>query len=621
MTFENPTAWALASVALVICLVYLWRFRQPAVEVATFALWQRALAKRPAWFVLRFWFSLALQVIILLLIVGALAKPQWTAAVASRRNWVAVIDVSASMAATDVAPHRLGAAKRDAMQLVDRLRAGEQMAVVAAGSKVSVLCNFTDDKEQLRAAINATSFTDGETRTREATGLAERLLQGRRNAHVFVFTDGCFPEAPDLVGRDRVWLHLVGNGGNNAGITRFSVRPSLAEENQYEAFVAVETHFTESREIVVELLSGDQAGDTALQTKRLNSPAGHGRHEFVASFRQQANQSRLYVARLKSSDDLAADDFAYAPLPVRTVPKVVLVASGPSPVETALRTLSGIHLTVFESMEDAAGEPAADPDIWVFDQTVPDSLPAKPTLVFRPSSSTTLWTAAGRLRDPNCRIARYDSSSPLLDRVFIGEIIIEEAAKLSIAKPYRSLVTAESGDPLIAIVENADREALVVNIDLEKSDFVLRGDFVWFVRNAIRWLHPDHADGVQNKLTADAVAIDSQVTNSLQTPYDQTIPLAASSQILTLDQAGVWRGTLTETSEENGGRAEGDIAFATSLLNSVETDIHRPEWLERYENLEIVPTAPEIPFWTVLAGLAVILVLLNFCLIHRRLVV
>jgi hypothetical protein len=59
MGFESPGSFGWAVLALVVAALYLWRSTPRPYEVATFSLWQRALARRPAWFALRFWLSLA----------------------------------------------------------------------------------------------------------------------------------------------------------------------------------------------------------------------------------------------------------------------------------------------------------------------------------------------------------------------------------------------------------------------------------------------------------------------------------------------------------------------------------------------------------------------------------
>ena len=139
---------------MLIALLYLWNFASGRHEVATFWLWQRALARRPAWFRLRFWLSLAAQIVILLLLVAALAEPYWKAAVAGRRTLVLILDVSASMSATDVKPTRLAAAQAEAKRIVQGLQPGEQMTILSAGSVVRTVCRLTGEPQTLQAAID-----------------------------------------------------------------------------------------------------------------------------------------------------------------------------------------------------------------------------------------------------------------------------------------------------------------------------------------------------------------------------------------------------------------------------------------------------------------------------------
>ena len=103
---KNETAGSLATLglfvtvlAMVIVLVYTLLLGRKQQPVATFDLWQRALARRPAWFLWRHRLSLVAQVVLLLLLVAALSQPYWKTVYAARRNIVLILDVSASMAA------------------------------------------------------------------------------------------------------------------------------------------------------------------------------------------------------------------------------------------------------------------------------------------------------------------------------------------------------------------------------------------------------------------------------------------------------------------------------------------------------------------------------------------
>ena len=48
MSFFHPEAWCWAGLAVLIALLYLWNFAASRHEVATFWLWQRALAEYEA---------------------------------------------------------------------------------------------------------------------------------------------------------------------------------------------------------------------------------------------------------------------------------------------------------------------------------------------------------------------------------------------------------------------------------------------------------------------------------------------------------------------------------------------------------------------------------------------
>ena len=91
------------------------------------------------------------------------------------------IDVSESMAATDVTPSRLAAAKTGALAFVKQLPPKLQLGLVAFSGTASVLVNPTTDREQVRNAINNLQLGPGDGDRRRDRGVAvrDRLQRAR----------------------------------------------------------------------------------------------------------------------------------------------------------------------------------------------------------------------------------------------------------------------------------------------------------------------------------------------------------------------------------------------------------------------------------------------------------
>lgn len=129
---------------------------------------------RPGW---RRHAPMAAYVVALIALTLALARPEATVAVPDgRAATMLVTDKSASMAATDVAPSRLGAAKRAAGDFLDEVPDEVKVGSVAYNNHIRGIESPTDDREVVRAAI-ARLRPGGGTATGDALSAAVRTLE------------------------------------------------------------------------------------------------------------------------------------------------------------------------------------------------------------------------------------------------------------------------------------------------------------------------------------------------------------------------------------------------------------------------------------------------------------
>lgn len=103
----------------------------------------------------------------------AAARPQWGAGVepVTRKgvDVVVLIDTSRSMAAADVPPDRIGAARHAAASLIDRL-GGDRVALVTFAGKGAIACPLTVDHAAVTLFLDA---VDVETTSVPGTALAD----------------------------------------------------------------------------------------------------------------------------------------------------------------------------------------------------------------------------------------------------------------------------------------------------------------------------------------------------------------------------------------------------------------------------------------------------------------
>src|SRR5260370_32461228 len=106
--------------ALVV-VFYILKLRRRAVAIPFSPLWQRILRDKEATSLfskLKRLLSLLLQLALLLLLVLSLGDPRAAATLIKGRNVVVLVDASASMQATDVAPNRLSVATDEVKRLI-----------------------------------------------------------------------------------------------------------------------------------------------------------------------------------------------------------------------------------------------------------------------------------------------------------------------------------------------------------------------------------------------------------------------------------------------------------------------------------------------------------------------
>src|SRR4051812_17853508 len=356
MNLANPAAMAWAALAIPIVGFYILKIRQRRVAVSTTMFWQQIFEEKPPrslWEHLRHLLSLLVQLTMLGLLVFALAEPFFRWEVLQARRLVLVVDNSASMNATDGAPTRLAGAKREGRRVIDRLRARDEMAIIAAGPEPQVACGLTGHQRSLRAALDGIAPTDGPTRVKEAVELARRLLADARNRKVIVLTDAAFPDADALIGSKAkdVEAVVVGRRTGNVAITRFQVRRSLLDPIGYEILAEVANRSDEAVSCRLEIDLGEDVVDVV----PLSLEAGGTWSKVIE--KTSADGGRL-SARLDRADALAADNQAWAILPHLTPRPVTLVTEGDLFLEKVLQAIPLIALDVAKELP-GAGAPSA----------------------------------------------------------------------------------------------------------------------------------------------------------------------------------------------------------------------------------------------------------------------
>src|SRR5687768_12794633 len=145
---------ALAGAAVVV--FYILKLRRRAVAVPYSKIWERILRDKEATSLfsqLKRLLSLLLQLALLALLILALGDPRTAANLVEGRNLIVLVDASASMQATDVAPSRLEAGKKKVIELVRSLGGSDRMLIAQMDASTTPLSTLTGDVAELEAAV------------------------------------------------------------------------------------------------------------------------------------------------------------------------------------------------------------------------------------------------------------------------------------------------------------------------------------------------------------------------------------------------------------------------------------------------------------------------------------
>ncbi len=617
MNLVHPAALLWAGLAIPIVIFYILKIRLRRVPVSTILFWRQIFEEkqpRSIWQRLRHLLSLLLQLAFLGLVVSALAEPIFRWEIREARRIVLIVDNSASMNATDVAPTRLDAAKRAAAPLIEGLRFRDELAILSAGTQPQVRSGLTGHQSTLRAALQAIPPTDGPTRIKETVELARRLLADQPRRKIVVVTDGGSPDLDAVRGAEDIQIVPVGTKAGNLGITRFQARRSLLDPIGYQILAEVQNASDQPAETRLEL---ELAGSTVDVVPIKLGAGARWSHVFEKT---SADGGRL-MAKLNRPDVLIVDNSAVAILPRREILPVTLVTEGNLFLEKVFEANPLVRLTV------AKDAPKEAPALTVWHRKVANPLPTGNHLVIEPRNATDLWTIGEVLQSPV--VEKQDKQSPLMTHIRLDNVLMPEARQIKFSAPGSALATALSGDPLYYAIERpgGKGKVLVLTVDLDKGDLPLQTAFPIMVANSLGWFTGTRGE-LREALASGAVA-DVELppgrwtsTSSLELVgpdgHKKALPVSGGKVTVgPLDQCGVWSIRRPAAAE---GKAEEPpvLEIACNLAARAESDLRVPSSLVPMQEASIGGGFGGWPLWFMLALVAGTLLVVEWYLYQRR---
>jgi len=609
MHFFAPAALIFAATIPVVIVFYLLKRKRVVRLIPSTLLWQRFLsetqASAPFQKLRRNWL-LILQIILLVLGVAALARPYFAGKSKPAELRVVILDASASMQATDETPNRFEVARAEALKWVDSLAGADQMVVLVAGANTEVKQSATSEKAALRRALQNCVCTDSPTRLVPALRMAESLVRDHHDAEIHLFSDGAVPELSEFENKALPLVyHKVGKGSNNLGIIGLDARANPENPKERAIYVKVGNYSTNAQETELEL----RFDDRVLETRPIKIPAGETSPQvFLAA----QPHDGVFNVRITAQDDLAADNSAsivsLLPKPVR----VLLVSNGNRFLDRALRASPNVELTTTAVLADDA----AAYDFVVLDDITPVVWPRGNVLAFHVLNTNWVESATPIEGPP---IVDWRASHPLLRYSGFDNVQIKES--YAGKPPSWAVSLADAPQASLMLAGEFGRQRVVwAGFNPIETTWPLRVTFPIFIANAVDWLNPANTTGSQLLVRAgDAFRLALQHP---ETAAEVTLP---DGQVRNLPiEATASEFVFGDTFKQGAYHLRvgtNDLTFCVNLLDAAESNIKPREELQLGKFTTVRATTLQrtnMELWRVIAGLALLMLLIEWWYYHRR---
>jgi hypothetical protein len=491
--FANPAAWLLAGLLAVLVALYRWERTRRTIAVPSLLLWQtvprsttRATRFLPDWL-------FVLQALLLLLLIGGLARPYLSSAPGGRapQRAVYVLDCSASMQAREGRESRFDLARRALRERIAELHADDEVMLIAAGPQPAVAVAPTADHAEALRQLAALEPTDTHANLDAALATAQRAAgRGDRTTRVELYSDTPLDRlSPGW--RRTVSVFPVGETDDNLAIEGVQVFQSRFDDPRAaRAFVTIRNYAARETHGMLTVQLDDSVFDRQGFTLGPRSAGG-----FPLAALPGAGVLR---AALDVDDALAPDNRAYAVVHAPQPLRLLVVSDDDALLDTLRRIVAAAPNLHLETLSPAAyvGQPAAD--LILFHRVAPPIPDHAASLYVAPATADGAFPSSGRLAratlsdaaigHPALRSLTHDLPYPLT--------AVETLAVPAWAEP---LLQTDAGDrelPLAFAGQANQHRQAVLAFDLADQGLLRadRVDLLVLLLDLIDWLVPARDD-------------------------------------------------------------------------------------------------------------------------------
>ncbi len=622
-SFLAPLALALSALAIPIILLYMLRLRRTETPISSTFLWQQLVRDREAnapWQRLRLSWLLLLQLLILLALVVALARPFTKVKTITTGRIVLLLDASASMRATDMNPSRFAAARDIGLEMVDTLGADDTMTVIRVTDVPEVLAAASRDKLVLRRAIRSAEPSDASADWFAALTLAAAGGVGVSELKVVIVSDGGLPDnLPSVPGDIR--FVPVGRSGSNLAISALAT--SALPGHAPQLFARISNYGSTATDVILDVrLDGS---DVIYTARRYNVPAEGYVDIFDIDLPETFDTltAELTLPRNAAIPDyLDVDNVGYAVRDRSGAGRVLLVTQENLFLQEIFRSLRGVELYQITPDDPL---PQQKFDLTIFDSTLPAALPEGDLMIVNPPAGTDFFQLGETLK-PTGPITAHADDPRTRNLAGYTETINLQKYQVLTGVEWGTALLQVDDHPLILVGEVDNRQVAILPFDARypNTDLVLQPAWPILIAELTAWFSPPRVLDVTQSLapggTVTLQFIDNADDAVITRPGGQRVTLTAESGetiFANTRQPGLYRVDL-----RRGDETIKTEQFAVNLFDAAESQI-APRSSIMVGSTDIARDAREETgrreFWPWVVGIGLALLAVEWWAYHRSL--
>lgn len=600
MPFElrSPAGlWLLGLIAPLV-LLYVLRIRRQRLRVPSTWLWgaaQRDLLAKSPFKRLVVQVPLILQLLALVLLALALARPATRGGAITGDHVAIVIDTSASMSAKGAGDKtRLEQAKSSAHDVIRSLGPGTDAMIVDAGRNALIASPLDRDPRRLDAAVDSLRARDVEGNLGRALAIAsDRLRKLPGQKRIIVITDGALAHPDSLKSAGLpVDVIRVGSPIDNVAVVRVDVRSGqdpATHHEQVQAFALLANYGQKKKSLFVTLRQRNVS--EPLASRRVTLASGE-RAPVVLTFEPAPGDAGTgLVMQLSPGDAMSVDDRAFARVPAGRKIPVVMAPKDANPwFKRALLADPDVDLMGTSLAGLAKADVPADALV-IIDGACPPSPPGADLVILNPPAGRCRTSVVGRRIDKPA-ITSWSKSDPRLRFLTLDGVDLLSARRIETDGPADSLVRAREGT-VVSDISMPGRSATLVSFDVGDSNWPLKASFVLFVRNIVELARSHRARGITGPARTGQpmrVRVPPDVARvSIEEPGGEHVQIPARAGLVVIPEvaeAGFyfvsWKGA-----------HPGSVLVAANLTSSSESDT-RPKKLVAGKSAVTVSSAAKV---------------------------